>query len=287
MEYKLRGMRWSRLRDDDLRPNREQFQAALRSGFLWTWTKWQSYKVSDGLIVGSGMTHTYFPVPNAEIVNRLEVVRDEPTLREFVADFGLLGCGEHRDGEDKRPHWRGDDVQLCIIHARTIRLMRSLIACLHRAEYGGSADEKSRLAAEMLDVENTSISLGDGRTGLLAVGVRLPKIMAKIAGNPFWAARWMIQTAINANTEGIRPFVYFGSGLRTRTWLCFSGLYELAYWRLVEELSDDVLRKCRRKECGRIFEAKHRKQVYHNRRCLDIDKQARYSERKRKKGKKR
>jgi hypothetical protein len=106
-------------------------------------------------------------------------------------------------------------------------------------------------------------------------------VRERLAANPFPDAHWAIQTIINANTEGIRPFLYFGSGQRTHTWLCFNYLYELVYWQLAQQLTDDRLRACRRPECGKVFEAKKRKQVYCSRRCLDAHKQARYMERKR------
>jgi hypothetical protein len=157
---------------------------------------------------------------------------------------------------------------------------------VNQAGHGGTR-ERLRLAAEIKDVENLRVSMGDGRVGPLLVGSKSTKQFHRLQDNPFWAAKWIVQSLVNMNTEGIRPYLYFGSGMQTHTWFCFGGLYELAYWRLSQELADDRLRKCRRAECGKLFEAEHRKQVYCNRRCLDIDKQAKYTERKRQKGKKR
>jgi hypothetical protein len=253
---------------------------------LSPWIKYEEYEVKDGILRVVGNLHKfqrYFPVPSQTLVNELAAVHDQKTLLQFVKSFGPIGCGEPAlpTGDPKPLESQlGDSVELCMVHAQTIRAIRDLIAALHQAERGGAA-ETTRLAAEIFDVEQLHLSLGDGRVGNLIVGARNHRVFGRLQNSPFSAAHWILQSTINANTEGIRPFLYFGTGLRTCTWLLFTRLYELAYWQLGQNTADDRLRKCRRAACGTIFEAKRRKQVYCNRRCLDRDKRALYAERKR------
>ncbi len=279
---------WQRV-VDAFRPNRAQFGRALHTGFLWTWAKYKKYEPDGDLLRGVGKWESYFTAPSAKLVDRLESVKDEGTLRGFVEEFGLLGCGEEDPAtHQRRKVYRGDSIKLSLAHARTVRMLRTMIAGLNSAEHG-DLTERTRFAAEIADIENTGrlndLSLGGGKIGTLLVGTYLPRESALLRNDPFPSAHRLLQGLINANTEGIRPFLYFGSGRRTRTWLSFHYLYELAYWQLADELADDRLRACRRRGCAKVFEAKgNRKKVYCSRRCLDIDKQARYySERKRRK----
>lgn len=264
---------------DDLRPKRAEINAAIRSGFLGRWRKWEHYKIDhdNGVICGLGEVKDYFPSPSAGLVRQLETVRDEESLLRFTKTFGLLGCGLPPDEEGNRSFSGDDSIDLCIIHAETIYVMRTLLAQLSLA-LRTNGDERARLATIISHIERRlDLSLGNGKVGQILVRLSL----VERHPDPVATARWILQSIINDNTQGIRPFLYFGSGMRTHTWLRFGSLYELAYWHLAREAADDRLRKCKRGDCPRIFEAKRRKQVYCSRRCLDIDKQARYEKNKR------
>lgn len=263
-------------RRDDLRPKRAEINAAIRSGFLGRWRKWERYKIDRDrrVICGLGEVKDYFPSPSAGLVRQLEALRDEESLLRFTKTFGLLGCGLPPDEEGNRTiSLSGDDsIDLCFVHAETIYVMRTLLAQLSLA-LRTNGGERARLATVISHIERFDLSLGEGKVGPILV--RFSQVDRE-RPDPVSTARWILQQIVTDNTQGIRPFLYFGSAMRTRTWLRFGGLYELAYWHLAHEAADDRLRKCKRSDCPRIFEAKNRKQIYCSRRCLDIDKQARY-----------
>jgi hypothetical protein len=277
---RIGALRWTRL-EDQLRPTRSEESSALLTGFLWTWTKWERYSVDEktNLISGEGERTTYYPAAQGRaLVESFETVHDRGTLEEFVNRFGLLGCGEKLRGDESHgPGWcGGDSIDLCLVHAWTIRTIRKLSAEFNQAMRGGKQD-RDRLAASLKDWNNNRLAMGDSRVGNILVDWR------RVEDKPLVQARDLLQYFVNANTEGIRPFLYvrrfLGGRPATRTWLSFAYLYELIYWQVGQELLEDRSRQCRRIDCGKIFKARHRKQIYCSRRCLDIDKQARYAQR--------
>ena len=280
------ALRWLGL-ENQLHATSRELNAARKEGrFLWKWRKWQDYDidVEADLIVGKGESTLYFSAPTVAMLDQLYTVSDDKSLLKFARKFGLLGCSKTAGSESNQAEHHSDSInsiELCLAHAETVRVLRDLIGALHQAERDLS--QRPRLGAEIYiaEVRRHSISLGDGRIGYQLVGAK--RQFTELRKNPFNIACGMIQSLIDMNTNGIRPFLFFANNTQPEIWFAFDSLYELAYWKLALDAADHRIRKCRRVECGRIFKANRNKQVYCSRDCLDTDKQRRYNAKKRSK----